>query len=368
MYLGIVPLLLQAKSPIDLEQKAQDFVLETKQIIIPGFPGAFNPSIIRWKNSLLMSFRIRDEKMISTFEMGFVWLDEHFNPISTPCVLDIRDNPSIFYRNQDPRLITINKDVYIVYSNFIKIDQTIVRRMFIAPLQYEDDTFFITNPLCLHSFDGDSNKLEKNWTPFNYNEDLLLAYSLLPHRILKYFDSGTCSTISSTHSSIDWNWGQLRGGTPAFLIDNQYVGFFHSSKKFPSVQSNGRSMIHYVMGAYTFSDNPPFNITSISPEPILGKKFYSGPTYNTWKPMRVVFPGGYIFDEQYIWVAYGRQDHEIWVAKLDKNGLLKSLVPCSIKPEIDDITNDYSKDIEIDYDDDSLEYENPSNNTYSLNE
>lgn len=86
-------------------------------------------------------------------------------------------------------------------------------------------------------------------------------------------------------------------------------------------------MPHYFMGAYLFSEKPPFQMTSISPEPIIGPNFYSGKKHQTWKPLRVVFPGGFVYDDTYIWVVYGRQDHEAWVVKLDREGLINSLIP-----------------------------------------
>jgi hypothetical protein len=36
----------------DLQDKVQDFVLEEKQIFIPGYPSAFNPSIVRSLNTV----------------------------------------------------------------------------------------------------------------------------------------------------------------------------------------------------------------------------------------------------------------------------------------------------------------------------
>ena len=35
-------------SDIDLEQMTQDYILEVKQLHIPGYPTACNPSIARW--------------------------------------------------------------------------------------------------------------------------------------------------------------------------------------------------------------------------------------------------------------------------------------------------------------------------------
>jgi predicted GH43/DUF377 family glycosyl hydrolase len=314
---------------------AQEFVLEIKRVDIPNFSGAFNPSIVRWNGSLLMSYRIRNRKLSSTFQIGFIWLDEDFNPISKPQILDIRSkNPLLPHKEQDPRLICIKDQLYIVYSNEIKRTENLekyeTRRMFIAKIHHDGKRFFVDKPECLVHFEAENeNRWEKNWVPFDYNGNLLLAYSLCPHRILfPLLGTGSCLTYASTKNTIPWQWGHLRGGTPALAIDEEkYLSFFHSSISMSTEHSNGDKMLHYFMGAYTFKTRPPFTITHISPEPIVGKQFYAGPAYKTFKPLRVVFPGGFIFDENYIWVAYGRQDHEIWVVKLDKKGLLQSLVP-----------------------------------------
>ncbi|MEI8125500.1 MAG: hypothetical protein WCG42_07080, partial [Parachlamydiaceae bacterium] len=84
---------------------------------------------------------------------------------------------------------------------------------------------------------------------------------------------------------------------------------------------------HYFMGAYTFQAEYPFAITGLSHYPIVHKSFYEGPMYKTWKPLRVVFPSGFIVEGDDIWLLYGRQDHEVWVAKIDKTKLLLSLKP-----------------------------------------
>ncbi len=94
-----------------------------------------------------------------------------------------------------------------------------------------------------------------------------------------------------------------------------------------TAQSQGKSIKHYFFGAYTFDSCPPFSISGVSSSPIVGKDFYSGPEYKTVKPLRVVLPCGFVFYDHYVWVVYGKQDHEVWVAKLCKKGLYASLVP-----------------------------------------
>ena len=324
------------RSFVDLEDHhTQDFVIETKQIQVPGFPGAFNASIIEWNDSILMCFRVRNEKMVSTFQMGCVFLDKDFNVISTPSIIQMQgNNPSTFFQNQDPRLIVLNHKLYIIYSNFISLETVVARRMFIAELYCEDNAFITGDQICIHNPIKLDPRWEKNWVPFIYENELLLAYSILPHHILKpSLQTGECSLISATQSVIDWDWGTLRGGTPAIRDGEQYLGFFHSSKLMKTAHSAGKKIQHYFMGAYTYSAHPPFQITHISPEPIVAKGFYHGQSYNTWKPLHVVFPMGCIINDQHVWVSYGRQDFEIWVAKIDKHKLYKSLIPCPLDPD-----------------------------------
>lgn len=315
---------------LNLEDLAQDFVLETKQIQIPEYKDAFNPSIIRWNDAILMVFRIRNPENGSTNQMGFIWLDEAFNPISSPQVLERRHlDPLIPSQAQDPRLISIDHTLYLLYNDVKTLSSSSNRRMFIAEVHSENGSLFTEKSAPLIEFEGANEKRqEKNWVPFNYKDNLLLSYSLSPHRVLlPVLGTNQCQTVALTQGALDWKWGELRGGTPALLVGNQYLAFFHSCKDMITTHSNGVRMVHYFMGAYTFNAEPPFEITGMSPEPIVGDHFYEGPAYKTWKPLRVVFPGGFLFDEQHIWIAYGRQDHEIWIAKLDKQKLLESLTP-----------------------------------------
>lgn len=332
LFFALVFPLFLFSSPIDLEQRAQDFVLETKKIEIPGHPLAFNPGIIRWQGRLLMSFRIiPDPKQSFNAEIGLVWLNENFQSMSEPQLLNLRDEfSSVPCRAEDARLISISKKLYMVYAD--NAEHKLSKggfRVYIAELHYDGEHFILGHTECLHCFEKESRQVrEKNWVPFNYQENLLLSYSLVPHLIFypRLDGSGICDTLSRITHSITWDWGELRGGTPGQIVDDQYLAFFHSSKDMATLHSDGKKITHYFMGAYTYSSSPPFEITAISPEPIVGKNFYKGTKYKPyWKPIRCIFPCGYVFNDKYIWIAYGRDDHEAWVAKLDKEKLLKSL-------------------------------------------
>ncbi len=333
VYFFVLPYQLSFANLIE-EEISQAFVLETRQLEIPGFKCAFNPSLIVWNDNTLLSFRVRNAKLDSTFEIGMVWLDEQLCPRGSAQILDIRSNHvHKFNKEQDPRLVLIKEHLYIVYSNDVEIDfinpPCITRRVCVCKVNYDGVNFSAEPPDYLLKFPGErTSRWEKNWVPFEYNDNLLLAYSISPHKIFKpLLGSTDCDLVDISSKNIPWAWGELRGGTPALrLNETQYLAFFHSSTKMATKHSNGAVIPHYVMGAYVYNAFPPFEITHISPEPIIARNFYSGLSYKTYRPVCVVFPGGYIFDKDYIWIAYGRQDHEIWLVKLDKDALLKSLV------------------------------------------
>lgn len=320
---------------INLEEKfaQQGIILKTQKINIPGFPLAFNPSLVRWKDRLLMSIRIiPDRRFNFTSYIGLIWLDDNFNPIGFPQFLDIRDNSStIPSRAEDARLITVGDKLFMVYDDN---EEALISkggfRVYVAELFLNQNNIFkLRNRECLSAFEGENKNIrEKSWVPFVNNNQLLLSYSLIPHTIFKprLDQSNSCETIAKSNFWGTWEYGIPRGGTPALMIDNTYLAFFHSSKPIESAHSKGETMWHYFIGAYTFAAKEPFEIKQISSEPIVGQGFYNGIEYRPyWKPVKVVFPGGYIMDEESIWIVYGRDDHEIWIAQLDKENLLASL-------------------------------------------
>lgn len=322
---------LPVSAELNLEEKAQDFVLETKQIEIPGYPEAFNPSIVRWKGSLLMCFRVLPNPLdLWISKIGLVWLDENYNPIGEPQLLDTRiSNPHIHSRSEDARLFTVGNRLYVTYNDNEEIKHGATRRIYHAELAYDGTLFYEKNREPMLMYEGENKKTwEKNWIPFDYKGTMLFIYSLTPHLILSpVIGSKKCDTLASSEGVFDWSWGTLRGGTPALLVKNEYLSFFHSCKIVKTKQSGNRALHHYFMGAYTFSSEPPFNVTQISPEPIIGKDFYSDQDIYKKIHKHVVFPGGYIMDDRYIWVVYGREDCQVWVVKLDREGLFRSLVP-----------------------------------------
>lgn len=335
LFVGILQIPLY--SWVDFEREMlSSFVGTTQKIDIPGYPDAFNPSILDWDlNTRLLSFRTYDPLTRSTNGIGFVFLDRTFKILGKPYLLQVnhsRMRYEIF--QQDPRLIRVGEKIYIVYANLIDgIAVPKIRRVCLGELIFDGESFYIDEPDIITDFPGENPlRFEKNWVPFEYNGELLLSQTINPHIVLRpYLGTDACEMVASTEAQIDWPWGMLRGGTTALHIGDRYLSIFHSTIEIKTDHSLGKKISHYFMGAYTFSDTPPFQLTAISPNPIVARGFYYGPLYNTWKPLRCVFPGGYVIDEEFLWVAYGRQDHEIWIIQIDKKQLLESLIPVNQK-------------------------------------
>lgn len=322
------------------EELAQNFVLETRKIEIPDHPYAWNASIVQWRGSLLMSFREMVEAPppeLSLFSsgpslLGLVWVDDEFKPQGKAQIINGLD-PLLSRYAEDARLINIDERLYLVYNdNTESVINEWGFKMHIAEIDYDGENFIVVSTDRLIDYPiANKMRREKNWVPFCYQNQLLLSYSISPHNVFKpIVGDNRCEAFSNSFEQLYWEWGELRGGTPALIHGNHYLSFFHSVKWMTSHYSKGELIPHYFMGAYAFSLEPPFRITHISKEPIIGTGFYDGEDYDPyWHPVRVIFPCGFLFDSRYIWITYGRQDHEIWVVKLDRQGLLKSLTPVS---------------------------------------
>lgn len=321
----------QLKATLDLEKMAQSFVLETKQLEIPDFPEAFNPSITRWRGSLLLSFRVLiDPSDLWLSKIGLVWLDEDFNPVGTPQLLNTRvKNSNIPTRSEDARIFTVGDRLFVTYNDNEERKHAGVRRIYQAEIEFNGEEFHVVSTEPFLKYDGESPKLwEKNWTPFECNGEAFFTYSFSPHLIFRpCSETKCCQTKGASAGAFRWDWGSIKGGTPSLLVGDEYLGFFHSWKIVNTVQSGDEPLAHYFMGAYTFSPQAPYEITKISPTPIIGKDFYTDPDIYKKIYKHVIFPGGYVHDENYIWVVYGREDCQAWVVKLDKKSLFRSLVP-----------------------------------------
>lgn len=314
---------------------SKGIVLSTFKIDLSPYKNAFNPSILEFGGEYVLTFRYMPEPIQKPWVsyVGIARLDKSFNLIGSAELLNLRqDGCLIPSQAEDARIFSYNKEIYIIYNDNRDVINTTPfdhREMFLAKVSYANGHFFASNPLKLkHPTYYHSRLWEKNWTPFVYEGALLLYYSLNPSEVIDInWSTGVCTPLCNTTPSINWKLGPIRGGTPAAVVGGEYLAFFHSPIQIVSDASGGNKLWHYFMGAYTFCAAPPFGVKKISLSPISERSFYT----NSSMPKRVIYPGGYVISGKHIYLAYGKDDHEVWIAVIDKGKLMRSLRPVKLK-------------------------------------
>ncbi len=319
------------------QSEKSGLVIRSFLIDIPGYPMAYNPSFLKCDYGYSVVFR--HDPLYSKYTetsnsfLCHVKLDKFFNCISRPVLLDTGNTNS-----EDPRLFVVKDNAYISYTRVIKWPPH--SNCDICCSEFDLLKQKVKKSVSIKYSEGD---VEKNWVPFvvlneNCDDDIYFVYKYLPHRILKLSANldGTAVVAydnkngSNTLKKWEDKWGKIRGGTPAILINDEYVAFFHSS-------FSTSNAMYYVMGVITFESKPPFRIKKISKKPIYFNDMYSKRvTENAWfygkrgeKPMYVIFPSGLVIGEEdgkdVFYVLCGENDVGIRCVVIDKEILFTTL-------------------------------------------
>ncbi len=311
-------------------------VLSSPLLPIPNVPYPYNPSLIPYGNGYLLAFRT-DPKWdgVGVFDakIGLIELDRNMNPISsTLAFLDTG-----YKSAEDPRLFQVGDKFYVSYTKVMSLVYPV--KCHIAVTQFDPETKTAIQTVDMSYITGN---MEKNWTPFLYSnrelgkDELYFMYRYAPQRILRLTLplDGTAlhvyeNKVPKTLRNWKKRWGEIRGGSPAIRVENEYMSFFHSS--FVS-----KGIRYYVMGAVTFDTEPPFCIKRISPYPIFFKSIYTTPvTPNVWfyprNHLRVIFPSGCVEAQEdegkkVFYVVAGENDVAIRLITIDKEKLMNSLI------------------------------------------
>lgn len=183
---------------------------------------------------------------------------------------------------------------------------------------------------------------QKNWTPFEFQNIMFYVNSIWPFQVVNItidpYHSWVgmaymCENVAFHNLKTHWDYGHIRGGTPALPIGNDtYLSFFHSSHTIDHLQT-------YCFGAFTFmawsnatigtTGVTHFKLTGMSRTPIVNSSMYNGP----WKEQMgafafmdyVTFPMSFFMEEDNIFLVYGWQDKEGILSKLKLAEVLSSL-------------------------------------------
>jgi len=308
-------------------------VVDSKIIKIEGIENPFNASIItRDKDSYLIAFRKDNNQKIFTSNSSVIGLVElkknNFNQQENLHLIDTEKT-----RPEDPRLFYLDNQIYLLYTYWSKQGPQCRQELGIL----DREGMFINKQKIAYG----PQRIQKNFTPFIYTHNnetsLNFVYLFNPLEIVT-LDSNNLKCIRqdqnpSQNILSNWEniWGQIRGGTPALLVDNEYLAFFHSCF------TDKNKTIWWVMGAITFEGFPPFNITKISKHPIIASDFYTYPICPSAfcyarkdKNFKILFPCGYTIEHSenktLFHIVCGENDSAIRMITIDQNELYKNMI------------------------------------------
>lgn len=267
-----------------------------------------------WESSLFYS-------RIGYAEIGSDW--------SVGSVVEAIDTGSNF--SEDPRIVKVGDRFYLSWND-ISDEKSKSRSIRVG--EWDPRTRGLRYITDLQQY---ISPIEKNWVPFEVSEgkkaELCFVYGIYPHKILALPNPRENEMIhlqkkgyTALHD-LRWSkyWGHIRGGTPARLVNNEYLSFFHSSFK-----EGGK--IWYVMGAYTFDKSPPHKIRSITPYPIVFPGIYMSDFLNTSDSIKYcIFPAGFAIEKKdektFLHVSCGENDSAVKIVTMNYERLRELMVP-----------------------------------------
>ena len=307
-------------------------ILQTKEISIPGYPGAYNPSLIPCEDGYLLSFRVKKYdvaswlkkiKNVRTSYLGLVKLDRHFQICEKPYLLDIYSYASdqISHSAQDARLFQMDGKTLLIFNDYGDSFHRHNYKLYCVELIQQSGKWKPQGAALPLNYEKQIT-IEKNWTPFESKGSLHLIYSTTPHLILKVnLETGVCTEVAKTDPPFNWDYGIIRGGTPAYPIDGGLLTLFHSSIEVPADSLLGTTRgRNYVMSGYLFENKPPFKLKKWIPHPIGTLDDYAR------NRRKVIFPGGLVITHDQIIIAWGKNDNAICLTVCDKQKLMQELV------------------------------------------
>ena len=270
----------------------------------------FNGSICRTSNGkMIFAFRADQKPWWKSIRVGICELNDKLQPLAgTEQYLALKaDNP---FHVEDPRLISVGDRVFVSYTDGKEMYHSEICQ---DTLMVKENFGKITS---FHVTSASPERRDKNFVPFEYNGRVLYSYSDAPRVII---ETNGVNDVYIPGQSAEWEFGHVRGGTPAVKWGNDFVSFFHSSYIVNQVNSLIGQRVYY-MGAYTFSCTPPFSLKKITRVPLMkgvqSRENTERPTYSF-----VVFPAGVVQEADHFIVSYGVNDLTTRAIRISKTTL-----------------------------------------------
>ena len=307
---------------LQITHALQDFepLLLSKEVICNGCK---NPSIVLWNRQAILVY----ESRLQQRKLNYFWINITDYPLMTSQYLGVdqyvpwKDSKTAI-QGADARLVAFNDEIlYLAVENP-------VFHISLSAITKKGNQILSSDTLQILP-DTNPNTKHKNWVPFIFNNTLYLLQTINPLHVVTLEkkseeNSYIAKTISITHSTLKWSFGEIRGGSnPVYIGNNEYLGFFHSRY---SIKFN--TLTTYIFGAYTFTSSPMFKLSGISKFPIYIDSLHQGEWFNKYFDY-VVYPTSSFINssDDSIYLTVGHNDLTGYLLKFSLNSVLKSLMP-----------------------------------------
>jgi hypothetical protein len=316
-----------------------DLAIDDRPLALgPLAPGqvAFNPSLVPYGKGALLAFRLdtaTGDPRRPDMRIAVVPLDANFAPTAEPVVLDLRPPGHALHTAEDPRLLWMGRELYLLFNQRPQEGRSRLRRMYVARLALAARG---TGPALrvarlaqvMPPAGFKLGAIEKNWAPFVAEGTLWLLYGSNPPVALGVDPAGLASGGANVETfgpvaaarAVSFDHGAWRGGTPATPTGTEGDGgpleaIFH-------LRGRRGDKVVYGLGYYTFAPAPPFAIERVLPAPLVV------PDLEDDSPAKLAcaFPGGLLRRGERLYVAYGRHDRAVHLLTLDAPALERALV------------------------------------------
>lgn len=171
-------------------------------------------------------------------------------------------------------------------------------------LLYNDGNWKVVNHCRINYGQNDFTSQCKNLVFFENSNRLYCIFRVSPeHEVLEVEEDRVVKVLKTP--APEWKWGQMKGGSNPIPFNGQLLRFFHSRT---GLQGKSRGFRYYI-GALLMEAQPPFKITAVSSEPLLGGEEEYIPGHKYWKP-NVVFAGTAIEEPGGYRLSYGYNDSQ----------------------------------------------------------
>lgn len=222
------------------------------------------------------------------------------------------------HRAEDPRLIVHNDELYLFYTDGFK--------MYYAALDLELEDGILVGVRCKYiicpkpplitriAMDKKYDGREKNWSPFSYEGQLWVIYSVTPFVLMNLETREVVQKDTSFINKI-WRYGFIKGGTPAVRTVlggmDVFLTIFHST-----TIVDGKCL--YYAGALVF-DASTLKICGLSRYPLISP--FLDADHRRHSDNYVVFPCGLLIEDNIVLVTFGYNDYAIRVYATTKENL-----------------------------------------------